>query len=77
MPQCLHHIAYLHVQVRRNPQTTAPEYHLICDACGKDIPVELQNAFLWLKMLEMRDMIAGMTAVARNDQAARDPMGIV
>jgi hypothetical protein len=61
----------LHVQLRRNPQTAAPEYHLICDACGKDIPIAIEQSFLWLKLLEMRDMIAGLAAQSRTF----DPMG--
>ena len=60
MTQCAHPVAYLHAQLRQDPHTLAPEYHLICDDCGKDIPIELNQAFLWIKLLEMRDMIAGL-----------------
>ena len=74
MPSCTHPIARLHVQMRRDPQTAAPEYHLICDTCGKDIPLALQDSFLWLKLLELRDMLAGMVIVQQNP-LKRDPMG--
>jgi hypothetical protein len=71
MPSCIHPVAYLNTQLRKNPQTLTPEYHLICDACGKDIPIELNQAFIWIKLLELRDAMAELVVQSR----AHDPMG--
>lgn len=60
MPQCAHPLAHLHTQLRYNPHTVIQEHHLICDQCGKDIALAPEHVFLWTKLLEMRDMIAGL-----------------
>jgi hypothetical protein len=44
-----------------NPQTLAQEHHLICDFCGKAIPLVPENVFHWQKLLQLRDMLAGAT----------------
>lgn len=76
MPQCPHPIAYLHTQLLRNPQTAAPEYHLVCDRCGKDIPLEMSQVFLWMKILELRDLIAGVVAASQTiEQRRQDVFG--
>jgi hypothetical protein len=58
-PVCQHPVATLHLQMRVNAETMQQEQHLICDGCGKDISLDTSQWFLWMKLLEMRDMIRG------------------